>query len=434
MIPLFAALLLAGGHALAPASDTWPAFRGDGSGHTAAKNLPVTWSPKENIAWTAKLPGYGQSSPVVWKGVTYVTAVEGENKEKCIVAAYDTAKGQPLWTKAFVAAQPSKSGPMVSRAAPTPAINEHGVFAFFDTGNLLHLTPKGDVVWERSLPKEIGEFKNNHGLASSPVLVGETLVVLVDHQGPSYLLGVDVKTGKDRWKKDRPSAGSWTSPIALKQGERPVVIISSSGTVTAYDGKTGDLLWTMDGIVGNNMPSAAVAGKQRFLVGASEAKGNADPATVAKSNCLIELGETAGKPSLNVVWTGQKVASSTASPTAAGEQAYFVDRGGVVTCVSMKNGQMLYKDRLDGTCWASPIVAGELIYFFGKDGNTTVIKTGPTFQKVASNTLFGPAEAPKDGGEKGGFYPDDSTVYGVAAIDGAFFVRTGTQLICIRSK
>lgn len=47
-------------------TQTWPGFRGDGSSTSTAKNLPLTWSPTENLAWRTPLPGYGQSSPVVW--------------------------------------------------------------------------------------------------------------------------------------------------------------------------------------------------------------------------------------------------------------------------------------------------------------------------------------------------------------------------------
>jgi hypothetical protein len=76
------------------AIDTWPGFRGDGSSHSAARDLPVTWSPKDNLAWRIVLPGYGQSSPVVWRDRIFVTVVEGRDKAKCIVVAADLQTGK----------------------------------------------------------------------------------------------------------------------------------------------------------------------------------------------------------------------------------------------------------------------------------------------------------------------------------------------------
>ncbi len=65
----------------APPADAWTGFRHDGSSRSDARSLPLTWSPTENFAWRVPLPGYGQSSPVVWNGRAYLTAIEGPEKE-----------------------------------------------------------------------------------------------------------------------------------------------------------------------------------------------------------------------------------------------------------------------------------------------------------------------------------------------------------------
>ena len=64
--------------------DVWPAFRGGGNSVSAAKNLPLKWSDKDGVAWTTKLPGTGQSSPVIWRDRAFVTSVDGGNKEKAV--------------------------------------------------------------------------------------------------------------------------------------------------------------------------------------------------------------------------------------------------------------------------------------------------------------------------------------------------------------
>jgi outer membrane protein assembly factor BamB len=168
--------------------DSWPAFRGSGDSVSEAKALPLKWSATENIAWTAELPGYGQSSPVVWKKKVFVTAVEGEFKDTLNVLCLDIATGKVLWQKQFRGTQKVKTSDYVSKAAPTPIATSDRVFALFESGDLLALDHDGKELWRRSLVKDFGEFTNNHGLGSSPVLAGDAILVLVAQDKGGYPL------------------------------------------------------------------------------------------------------------------------------------------------------------------------------------------------------------------------------------------------------
>jgi len=406
-----------------PAPAAWPSFRNGGAGVAAVKELPLTWSPTENVAWKVDLPGFGQSSPVVWGDKVFVTAVDGKQREKGFLLAYDARTGKQLWAHEFEPTQKMTWSETISRAAPTPVVDADGVYAFFEGGNLLARTHDGKPLWERSLAKEFGEFKNNHGLGGSPAQTDDTLFVLVDHSGPSYLLAVDKKTGKDRWKTDRTSRGSWTSPVVATRGGKAEVIVSSNGSVAGYAADTGKLLWELTGLAGNTLPSATVA-DGHVVVGAGAGRMGADPAAAAKSNCCLRLVEKAGKPDYEVAWTADKVSASYASPLVYRGYAYFVNQAGVVTCLDLKDGSQKYAERLEGSCWASPIAAGERIYFFGKDGRTTVLKAGPTFERLATNALWD-AEKAEPAGPMGF---GGTTFYGCAAVEGAIFARTGKAL------
>ena len=96
---LIAALLLG-----ASPAENWSGFRGDGSSVVSGK-LPMDWSPVKNIAWKTNLPGYGQSSPVIWNDHVFITAIDGKEKEKCILMAFSASKGEMLWKKEFEASQ-----------------------------------------------------------------------------------------------------------------------------------------------------------------------------------------------------------------------------------------------------------------------------------------------------------------------------------------
>ena len=97
---------------------TWTSFRNGGSSVTEAENVPITWSPEEGIAWQSELPGYGQSSPVVWEGTAIVTSVDGPMKERCVVTALDVKKGTIRWSESVEA---SARAPLQLSCKPSSA-------------------------------------------------------------------------------------------------------------------------------------------------------------------------------------------------------------------------------------------------------------------------------------------------------------------------
>lgn len=457
MNPFLLSLLLS---AVPTPNQTWPGFRGDGSSTSTAKSLPLKWSPTENLAWRTPLPGYGQSSPVIWGDRAFVTAVDGDQKEKLFVIAVDLKSGNLIWKRDFSASQTGKNNPMMSRAAPTPVVDKDAIYAFFESGDVVALTHDGEVKWERSLTKDYGAFKNNHGVGSSPTQTDNAVIILIDDLGPSYLVALDKATGKNLWKADRKSRASWTSPVVAKIDGKPAILVSSSGTLDAYDATIGKELASLDGLVGNNIPSPAVSG-DLVVLGAGENRMKPDLAASAKSNCCVRLTLKDEKFSFEPVWYGKKAICQHASPLVHRGYAYFVTKTGIVHCVDLKTGEETYAERLDNQCWATPVGAGDYVYFFGKDGITTVIKAGPDFEKVATNNFWSAADfakrrdeakkkaaatlpKPPEGKGPGGGPPlpkeeleatrysaVGDVVYGVAAVNGTFVVRTGTELICV---
>jgi outer membrane protein assembly factor BamB len=455
----------------------WPSFRNDGSSRTSARELPLEWGPAQNRAWTAALPGYGQSAPVIWQDRIYVTSVEGPEKETLHISCIGVADGKPLWKKSFPASQKGRNNPMQSRAAGTPIADASGVIAFFESGDLIALTPSGELRWQRSLSREFGELKNNHGLGSSPAQSNDLAFILVDHQGPSYLLAVKKSDGTTVWKMDRSPRASWSSPVVMSVNGRLQVVVSSNGTVTGYAADTGKKLWELDGLVGNAVPSATMLG-DRVVVAAAEGRMRNDLDAISRSNCCLRLKEVGeGQPGFEVAWRARRLAAHYPSPVIAEGHAYFVDKSGVVHCLDLESGDERYAERLDSTPWATPLVMTGRIYFFGKDGVTTVVKTGPQFEKLATNRLWTEAEyrsryeaakkaadeaaakepprpsrRPSPGANPGqNPSPGESgpsaaelqaarysavgdVVYGVAAIEGMIVIRTGTELHAIQNR
>lgn len=432
------------------AAEAWPGFRGRGDSVAVAKNLPVTWEQRGQGGWTTRLAGYGQSSPVVWGQRVFVTSVSGDEKENLHVAAIDLATGKSLWRKEFSATQKVRDSDTVSRGAPTPAVDAERVYAIFESGDIVALSHGGELLWQRSFVKDYGEIKGPHGYASSPLLIEGLVIVQVCHTGASYLLALDAVTGANRWKTDHPAQTGWSSPVAYPHGQSTAVVVSTAGSVRAYDAIDGKELWYVTGVQGNSTASPTVVG-DLIVIGASErgssrrdsasrsssvtnpngansdAAGLTPEATANQrrpeaagdeksipGSLVIRTGGHGDVTQTHVVWRAPKVAVGYASPLAYDGLIYFTSKVGVVQCVDLKSGELRWQHRLPGQTWASAVANNGHLFFFCKDGEVMVLKAGAQLQVARENSIS-----------------VTDIVYGVAAVDDAWIVRCGRSLVKI---
>ncbi|MBM4077315.1 MAG: PQQ-like beta-propeller repeat protein, partial [Planctomycetes bacterium] len=271
------------------------------------------------------------------------------------------------------------------------------MYAFFETGNLIATDHDGKSLWQRMLNEDYGAVESNIGLAASPILVNDVLVILVDHEGPSYLLGVDVKTGETRWKTDRTSRTSYSSPALVPIGGATQIVVSSAGSIDGFDPKTGEMLWTYEEGIGGNRASTPLAiGDGLFAIGASPGMHNEREAEAKKTNFVMQVESVDGKYVPKILWKTEEAMTSHCSPIAYGGYAYWVNRAGVVYCFDLKTGKTLYAKRANGVCWATPVGVGDRVYFFSKDGMTTVLQSGPEHHVLAENMLWDPEKVGRD--------------------------------------
>jgi outer membrane protein assembly factor BamB len=428
-------------------NSNWPGFLGGTipAERSAVANAPLEWSPTTNIAWSADLPGYGQSSPVVWGDVVIVTSVEGPMKDTCHVVALKHSDGSQLWKHSFESSDKVKSSLYVSRAAPTPVCDGKAVYAYFESGDVVALSLDGKLLWHRSLSKEFGKFQNKFGLSASPVQTADSVIVLVDDEGPSYLIALDKATGNSRWKTDRKSRTSWSSPAIVPANGKSQVVVSSAGSVDGYDPATGELLWSIDDVGGNTAATPLPFAEGRFLVGASPGREGGQRAELAtKSNLAIAIDEVDGKPAPRVLWTAEKAMPSFGSPMVHKGYAYWVNRTGAVYCFDASTGELKYNERTKQSVWATPIGIGDRVYLFGKEGTTTVLAAGPEFKVLAENQLWDPAAVKPDPAAAQNEDTEEKrnaaamfsgpVQYGVAAVHDGFLIRTGQKLYSVREK
>ncbi len=422
------------------ADENWTGFLGYGHRDAKPDQIPLEWSVTKNVAWKIETPGHGQSSPVVWKDRIIITAVEGPMKDKLHVLCYALADGKQLWQRTVATSDPVKDSFYVSRAAPTPVVDQDHVYAMFESGDIICTNHAGEIKWQRSLKNDFGKFQGKFGIGSSPAWNDQSLFVLIDDEGPSYLLALNKSDGKTKWKQDRTSRVSWSSPVCAKLAGVEQVVCSSKGSVDGYDAQTGKLLWTMGDVGGNTGATPIPTSDGKLLIGAGLGRQSENVTEAKKSNLCMTVEKSGDKFEPKVIWRAPQASVSWASPIIYRDHAYWVNGVGAVMCFDLKTGEQKYSERIKQSCWATPVGIGDRVYFFGKDGVTTVLATGPAFKQLANNTLWDKRPADPNAGAK-----EESpemkraaqsfageTLYGVAVVDSAIVIRSGDRLYCVR--
>src|SRR5262249_23608736 len=123
---------------------------------------------------------------------------------------------------------------------------------------------------------------DGRGLASSPALVAGTVVIHVENQNTSFATGIDLATGKSRWRIERPREPNWTSPIAIPGADnKPLVLLQRTTRPGPLDPATGKEVWGLDR-ASDPIASSVLSGNTLYVPGdkglaALELQGNAVP-------------------------------------------------------------------------------------------------------------------------------------------------------------
>jgi outer membrane protein assembly factor BamB len=222
------------GHAAA----RWPQFRGpNGSGVAEQDKPPVEFGPSTNFLWTTSLPP-GHSSPCIWDDHIFLTGLENGKLE---TMSLRRTTGRLLWRATAPAQKIEKVHEFSSPASSTPTSDGQRVYSYFGSYGLLAYDFDGKEVWKSPLPKPV----NGYGTATSPILIGEHLLLLCDgSDGNSHLLALDRVTGQTAWKKDRPLfTANWSTPIVWRHDAQDDIVVAGSGRLIAYDPKDGAERW-----------------------------------------------------------------------------------------------------------------------------------------------------------------------------------------------
>lgn len=400
-------------------SKHWLHWRGPSyQGYVEDDRVPLAWSETENVLWKTKLPGRGNSTPIVHGDRVFLTtsAEGGAVRGVCCVRVSD---GKLLWHQDAAKAVPQeKSHAWNGYASPSCVTDGKHVWAFFGTPGMFCYDVEGNFIWKKSL----GAITSVWGTGASPFLHGDLVIQNLDNDGgkgaaPAALVGMDKKTGEVRWTTPRNQGRGFGTPRLMKMaGSRVDLVLNGPAGVWGYDPDTGKERWRCTRSdpdekekFGEPMP---VDDGQRMFI----ASGRPGPFQIVK---LPGEGDVTKS---HVVYQGRRKGRDVASPMLWQGRVYSVDQKATLACLDLKTGKELYSGSIgtrSNLSLASPIAVQSKLLWLLDDGTTVVVEPGPKLNVVRRNKLDG-----------------DKLDYGAspAVADGRLFLRSQTHLYCIGKR
>ncbi|MFT5470033.1 MAG: outer membrane protein assembly factor BamB [Verrucomicrobiales bacterium] len=398
------------------AAEEWTRFRGpNGSGISTATGIPVTWSA-EDYNWQIDLPVQGSSSPVLWGKQIFLTGDDAENGRRSILCI-DAESGRILWRRDY-----PFDDHYLHRdndfASASPCVDEDGVIVVWSMPEqvlMIALSLDGKEKWRRDL----GPFKGLHGSASSPI-IADGLVLLANDQmdpsrffssrsepGKSFLIALEQKTGETRWKIDRKTElAGYATPCIRRVGDRAEAIFTSTAHgITAVDLQSGKLSWEIDQLWDNRtVASPQLHGE---LVFGSFGKG------LSGQRFVAVRPEKDGGARGELVYDVTKSVPLVPSFVVKDDLLFLWTDSGVVTCLDAGNGDVHWRERIDGEFYSSPLWIEGRLYGISKRGEVVVLSASEKFEEFGRVDL----------GEK--------TFATPAIADGVMYLRTQSRLLSL---
>jgi outer membrane protein assembly factor BamB len=392
----------------------WAEFRGpDGTGQYTGKPIVTEWGTDKNVGWKTTIAGKGWASPIVVNGKIYLTtALPKDGGQSLHALAIDAATGKIDWDTAVFMATAKLAGRQHGKntyASPTSVCDGKNLFVHFGHMGTACLDLKGEIVWK----KTDYQYSPVHGTGGSPILVGDSLIFSVDGADKQFVVALDKKTGEKKWLTDRKSKAtktfSFTTPQLITQNGKELLISTASDFVAAYDPKTGTEIWRAkypDG--GYSLIARPILANGKLVIQTGY--------DTAHLFVLDPTGE--GDISKNITWSTKNGAPHTPTPIAFGDEIYTVTDKGFLTCFESKTGKVNWSERLAGKGYsASPILADGKLYITSEEGVGQVIEANAKeFKELSKSEL------------------KEKTFATFAAVEGALFVRTETQLYRFEKK
>lgn len=400
------------------ASKNWPSFRGMfATGIADGQNPPTIWNAEKavNIKWKTPIPGMAHASPVIWDDRVFITtAITSDTSSKLRVGLYgdvapdkdlskhtwkvyglDKKSGKIIWERTAYEGVPQvKRHTKATQANSTPATDGKHLVVLFGAEGLFCYDVAGKLLWKKDIGVLDGgwfydpDYQWGHG--SSPIIYKNLVIVQCDIQKNSFVAAYNIADGKQVWLTSRDEIPSWGTPTIHQGKVRAELITNGTKHIRGYDPLTGKELWRLAGNSEITTPTPFVAHDLIFVTSGYR------PVQPIYAIRLGASGDISLKEKSEsndyIAWSKQRGGPYMPTPIVYGDYLYVCANNGAITCYNAKTGEQIYRERLGGkgsgyAFTASPIAADDKLYFTSEDGEIYVVKAGPQFELLATNTM-----------------------------------------------
>lgn len=416
----------------------WPQFRGPAATGTTPGGFPTHFGPGTNELWSIPVAP-GNSSPVISGERLFLTAWDGSSLR---VVSYSTLDGHELWNRSLPPGNIERGARLGNPATATTATDGEFVVAYFGAFGLACFDIQGKELWRHPLPVPVTQ----HGAGTSPILAGDLVLLNCDQDVSSYLLALDKRTGKRRWRVDRPHAlRGFSTPLAWPPAQPTQVVVAGTLRLDAYNLTDGSPAWHVNGLP-NEMVSSPIPGegaihvagwtagsgvgrmpawdgilsegdrdndgeltqaeapggpaRQHFAyldadkngrLSKSEYSAAAHAFDASRNVALAVRPEGSGDlTSSAIVWSHARGLPYCPTPLLLDGRLHLLRNGGLLTCLDAKSGKVLYQEERIGALgdnYASPVGSDGRLCVFSQAGVGVVIRSADRLEVLARNEL-----------------------------------------------
>jgi outer membrane protein assembly factor BamB len=340
----------------------WTDFRGPArDGRYDEKPIRTDW-PSEGLRpmWK-QLIGGGYASFVIAEGMAFTIE---QRRSQEVAAAYDLETGREIWIQGWQAEFRESMGGDGPRATPT-----------WDAGRLYVLGAQGDFMcfeaktgkqyWSKNILRENSAENLQWGMAASPLIVDDKVVVLPGGSSGKSVVAYNKLTGAVVWRA-LGDKQAYVSPMLVTLAGKRQIIVVTANRIVGLAPDDGSLLWQTGWPtdMGINISQPIVVDANRFFISSGYDKGAA----------LVEVADSGGALSARKVWENKSMKNKFNSSVLYEGYVYGLDEG-ILSCVDVKTGERKWKSGRYG--YGQVILASGHLIVTSDTGELALVKATP---------------------------------------------------------